>query len=164
MNSLIHHVRVFFSWAVHSPSLRTSTLSLSMTVGIRCAIVRTVQELNSVRNVRWIRLSVALSTDAVASSRTRIRVCFNKARPRHTSCRCPALQFSPFSPTTTNPQNHVERFKTPTSYYRNQWSKQFSYLISCFSLMPYRILSSNKNVILTIKLVFISKKTPKVIS
>ncbi len=89
------------------PSLSTNTRSPSIIVGIRWAIVITVQSLNSVRSVRWMILSVMLSTDAVASSRMRIRVRFNKARLRQTSWRCPALQFSPFSPTTkTQQQKH----------------------------------------------------------
>lgn len=68
-----------------------------MTVGIRCAMVSTVQSLNSVRIIFWMRLSVAVSTDAVASSSTSIFDCFSRARPRETSCRCPTLQLSPFS-------------------------------------------------------------------
>lgn len=81
------------------PSLRTRTRSLSITVGIRCAMVQTVQSLNSVLIIFWMRLSVAESTDAVASSSTKILACLSKARPRDTSCRWPTLQFSPFSKT-----------------------------------------------------------------
>ena len=81
------------------PSLSTKTRSLSITVGIRCAIVQTVQFLNSVRMIFCMRLSVAVSTDAVASSSTSILACLSKARPRETSCRCPTLQLSPLSKT-----------------------------------------------------------------
>lgn len=83
----------------YAPSLSTRTRSLSMTVGIRCAMVQTVQSLNSLRIIFWIRLSVAVSTDAVASSSTSILDCCSRARPRATSCRCPTLQLSPFSRT-----------------------------------------------------------------
>lgn len=81
------------------PSLRTKTRSLSITVGIRWAMVQTVQSLNSVRMIFWIRLSVAVSTEAVASSSTSMRACFSNARPNATSWRCPTLQLSPFSKT-----------------------------------------------------------------
>lgn len=84
---------------LYTPSLSTRTRSLSMTVGMRCAMVHTVQSLNSVRIIFWIRLSVAVSTEAVASSSTSIFDCFSSARPRETSCRCPTLQLSPFSRT-----------------------------------------------------------------
>lgn len=83
----------------YAPSLSTRTRSLSITVGIRCAMVHTVQSLNSFRITFWIRLSVAVSTDAVASSSTSILDCLSRARPRATSCRCPTLQLSPFSNT-----------------------------------------------------------------
>lgn len=85
------------------PVSKTSTFSLSTMVGMRWATVTTVQCRNSERKVCWISWSVALSTDAVASSNTRMRVCFNSARPRHTSCLWPTLQFSPFSLTVTSP-------------------------------------------------------------
>lgn len=81
------------------PSLRTKTISLSMTVGILCATVMTVQSLVSSLIVFWIKLSVAVSMDAVASSRTKIRLLFSNNLARQTSCRCPRLQFSPFSAT-----------------------------------------------------------------
>ena len=84
---------------LYAPSLSTRTRSLSMTVGIRCAMVQTVHSLNSLRIIFCIRLSVAVSTDAVASSSTSILDCCSRARPRATSCRCPTLQLSPFSRT-----------------------------------------------------------------
>lgn len=46
-----------------------------------------------------MRLSVAVSTDAVASSSTKIFAFFSKARPRANSWCWPTLQFSPFSKT-----------------------------------------------------------------
>ena len=52
----------------------------------------TVHSLNSVLMVCWMRSSVSKSTAAVASSRTRILVLRNKARARHTNCRCPTLK------------------------------------------------------------------------
>ena len=43
--------------------------------------------------------SVAESTEAVASSSTRMLLFFNKALPRQNNCLWPTLQFSPFSTT-----------------------------------------------------------------
>lgn len=68
-------------------------------------MVQTVQSLNSVLIIFWMRLSVAESTEAVASSSTKILACLSKARPRDTSCRWPTLQFSPFSRTA----RHVDK-------------------------------------------------------
>ncbi|MFS7994689.1 hypothetical protein Hanom_Chr12g01109011 [Helianthus anomalus] len=63
-------------------------------------MVITVHLLVSSRIVFCITLSVSVSIEAVASSRTSIlRFCSN-ARAKHTSCRCPTLQFSPSSATT----------------------------------------------------------------
>lgn len=90
---------LFVSMCIYVPSLRTRTMSLSITVGIRCAIVQTVQSTNSVLRIFWMRLSVAESTEAVASSSTRILACLSNARPSDTSCLCPTLQLSPFSNT-----------------------------------------------------------------
>lgn len=81
------------------PSLRTTMRSLSMTVWILWAMVRTVQLLNSWRIVTCMIPSVAESTEAVASSRTRTLLLFNRALPRQNSCLWPTLQFSPFSTT-----------------------------------------------------------------
>lgn len=92
------------------PSLRTRTRSLSITVGILWAIVQTVHAINSVLMIFWTRLSVAVSTDAVASSSTNIRACFSNARPKETSCLCPTLQLSPFS-NTENQTNYWQRTK-----------------------------------------------------
>ncbi|CAI8600633.1 unnamed protein product [Vicia faba] len=59
------------------PSLSTRTRPLSITVGIRCAMVSIMQALNSsnnhldkIRIIIWIRLSVAVSTNVIASSST----------------------------------------------------------------------------------------------
>lgn len=87
-------------WIEDSPSLIPSTIVQSITVGILWATVITVQSANSVRMVLWMTESVALSIDAVASSRTNIFLFFNKARPRQNSCRCPMLQFDPSCTTT----------------------------------------------------------------
>jgi len=81
------------------PSLSTKTKSLSMTVGILCATVMTVHPLVSSLIVFWIKLSVAVSMDAVASSKTKIFLFFSSSLARQTSCLCPTLQFSPFSAT-----------------------------------------------------------------
>lgn len=76
------------------PSLRTNTRSLSMTVWILWAIVTIVRSLNSWLIIFCITPSVAESTDAVASSRTRMLLRLSKALPRQINCLCPTLQFS----------------------------------------------------------------------
>ena len=74
-------------------------MSLSRTEVILCAIVMTVVSKNCCLSVFWIKLSVAVSTEAVASSRTRTLLRFRITLPRQTSWRWPTLQFSPFSNT-----------------------------------------------------------------
>lgn len=95
----------------HVPLSNSTTMSLSSTDVILCAIVITVESQKWFLRVCWIRLSVAVSTDAVASSSTRTLLFFSSTRPRQTSCLCPTLQFSPFSD-TASPQfklnNQVE--------------------------------------------------------
>ncbi len=54
------------------PWSMTRMVSPSMTVCRRCAMAISVQSLNSVRIVFWMRASVSTSTKAVASSSTRI--------------------------------------------------------------------------------------------
>lgn len=84
------------------PASNTRTRSLSMTVGIRCATLMTVHSVNSSRMIFWIAASVWESTEAVASSMKRIRLRFSMTRPKHRSCFCPTLQFSPMSATARN--------------------------------------------------------------
>lgn len=74
-------------------------MSLSRTEVILWAMVRTVEPENCCLSVFCIRLSVAVSTEAVASSRTKILLLLSMTLPRQTSCRWPMLQFSPFSVT-----------------------------------------------------------------
>jgi len=81
----------------YSPWLRSKTMSLSRTEVILCAMVITVQSEKCCLSVCWIRLSVAVSTEAVASSRTKTLLFLSSTRPRQTSCLWPILQFSPFS-------------------------------------------------------------------
>jgi hypothetical protein len=78
---------------------------LSRTDVILCAIVMTVVSLNCRLSVLWIKPSVAVSTEAVASSRTRTLLRFRITLPRHTSWRWPTLQFSPFSTTAIQAKN-----------------------------------------------------------
>lgn len=59
----------------------------------------TVLSMNSWRIIFCMAPSVAESTDAVASSSTRMVLFFSRALPRQNSCLCPTLQFSPFSTT-----------------------------------------------------------------
>lgn len=86
------------------PLSRSKTTSLSRTEVILCAIVMTVASEKFCRSVLWIMLSVAVSTEAVASSRTSILVRFRITLPRQTSWRWPTLQFSPFSITASKIQ------------------------------------------------------------
>ena len=81
------------------PCSSTSTRSESMMVCRRWAMVSTVAAWNSLRIVACTAASVALSIDAVASSRTSTLGWRSKARPMHRSWRCPTLKFSPPSAT-----------------------------------------------------------------
>jgi hypothetical protein len=91
----------------YAPWLRSKTMSLSRTEVIRCAMVITVQSEKCCLRVCWIRLSVDVSTEAVASSRTNTLLFLSSTRPRQTSCLWPILQFSPFSLTTTS-DDHLQ--------------------------------------------------------
>ena len=73
---------------------KSTYLVESMIVLSRCAMVITVESLNSLRMVCWIRSSVSKSTAAVASSRMRILVFRRSARARQTNCRCPTLNIA----------------------------------------------------------------------
>ena len=77
------------------PLLITSTQVQSTTVGIRCATVITVLPLNSVLIIFWIIASVAVSMDAVASSRIKMQFLLNSARAKQSNCLWPMLQFDP---------------------------------------------------------------------
>ena len=89
------------------PASNTKTLSLSMTVGTRCAMLMTVHSWNSSRMILWMVTSVWESTDAVASSMNKIRQRFSMIRPKHRSCLCPMLQFSPMSATAKNSNKYL---------------------------------------------------------
>lgn len=86
----------FYMWL---PASITRTRSQSITVGILCAMLIMVQAAKSSRMIFWITASVWESTEAVASSMNSILLRFSITRPRHSSCRCPTLQFSPLSTT-----------------------------------------------------------------
>lgn len=81
------------------PLLITSTQVQSTIVGIRCATVITVLSLNSVLIIFWRIASVAVSMDAVASSRIKMQFLLNSARAKQSNCLWPMLQFDP--PSTT---------------------------------------------------------------
>lgn len=81
------------------PLSNNATISLSSMDVILWAIVITVESVKCCLSVCWIILSVAVSTDAVASSRTRTLLFFSSTLPRQTNCLWPTLQFSPFSDT-----------------------------------------------------------------
>mmetsp|Transcript_6876 Transcript_6876/g.12774 ORF Transcript_6876/g.12774 Transcript_6876/m.12774 type:complete len:225 (+) Transcript_6876:265-939(+) len=84
------------------PRSITRTLSASMMVLMRCAIVNIVQSLNSFRMVFWMSSSVRVSTAAVASSSTSILEWRSNARAMHSNCRCPTEKFSPPASTSTS--------------------------------------------------------------
>jgi hypothetical protein len=76
------------------------TLSESIIVFNLWAMVKTVQSLNSVLMVLWIKSSVSKSTAAVASSKTSTFVFLNNALLRQINCLCPTDRFSPPSVTS----------------------------------------------------------------
>mmetsp|Transcript_110013 Transcript_110013/g.350382 ORF Transcript_110013/g.350382 Transcript_110013/m.350382 type:complete len:233 (+) Transcript_110013:23-721(+) len=78
-----------------SPPRSTSTLSLSMIVCSRCAIVSVVAPLKQRRTASWTAASVAESRAAVASSSTTSFELRSTARAIATICRCPAERFCP---------------------------------------------------------------------
>mmetsp|Transcript_13386 Transcript_13386/g.23033 ORF Transcript_13386/g.23033 Transcript_13386/m.23033 type:complete len:234 (+) Transcript_13386:339-1040(+) len=82
-----------------SPWLRTRTRLLSMMVLRRWAMATTVASRNSSRITRCTIASVSMSTEEVASSRTRIRALRSSTRARHTSCFWPEERFVPPSET-----------------------------------------------------------------
>lgn len=84
------------------------TLSLSVTVGTLWAMVITVQLENCCLMTFWRIASVAESMDAVASSRTRILFLRRRTLPRQKSWRCPTLQLSPSSLTSTVHKNEPD--------------------------------------------------------
>jgi hypothetical protein len=88
-------------WKQGIPSVRANTMSLSTTVGMRWATVTTVHSRKSYRISFWMTASVVESMDAVASSSTKMRLCFNSALPKQNNCLCPTLQFPPSSVTAS---------------------------------------------------------------
>ena len=79
------------------PALSTITLSHSMIVCSRCAIIKHVASPNRLRIVDWISWSVSQSTDAVASSSRSSRGRRSNARARQITCFSPTEKFSPYS-------------------------------------------------------------------
>mmetsp|Transcript_19920 Transcript_19920/g.63332 ORF Transcript_19920/g.63332 Transcript_19920/m.63332 type:complete len:205 (-) Transcript_19920:3163-3777(-) len=70
-----------------------------MMVARRWAIVMTVHWAKRVRTICWMRWSVSWSTDAVASSSSKMEQSCTIARARQMSCRCPTDRFVPSSST-----------------------------------------------------------------
>ena len=87
------------SYWLTCPLSMTSTLSKSMMVLRRCAMVMTVESAKARRMVPCTSVSVVKSTDAVASSMMMTRGFLSSTRARHTSCTVPLLRFEPFSST-----------------------------------------------------------------
>lgn len=77
------------------PVSRTIIRSESIMVFNLWAIVITVQSLNSILIVSWIKSSVSKSIAAVASSKISIFVFLNNALTKQISCFCPADKFRP---------------------------------------------------------------------
>ena len=95
-------------------------------------MVITVESVKCCLRVCWIKLSVAVSTDAVASSRTKTLFFLSRTLPRHTNCLWPILQFSPFSLTATSTSTLAisSRLDLVHTYVqqsskRNLWNKAF---------------------------------------
>jgi hypothetical protein len=94
------------------------TLSESIIVFNLWAMVKTVQSLNSVLMVLWIKSSVSKSTAAVASSKTSTFVFLNNALLRQINCLCPTDRFSPPSVTSWY-KPAVKPVETRSFDYRN---------------------------------------------
>jgi hypothetical protein len=94
-------------WEHTWPASSTRILSQSIMVFSLWAMTSIVHDLNSSRMVFWIRASVLTSTEAVASSRTRILDLRSSARARLSSCLCPTLKFSPPSKTLDTKTNQL---------------------------------------------------------
>mmetsp|Transcript_7913 Transcript_7913/g.19097 ORF Transcript_7913/g.19097 Transcript_7913/m.19097 type:complete len:288 (+) Transcript_7913:347-1210(+) len=84
------------------PSSRTRTLSLSMMVFRRWAIVKTVASAKFSRIISWMAASVSLSILAVASSMTRIFGFRSSERAMQSNWRWPWEKFSPPSATSSS--------------------------------------------------------------
>jgi hypothetical protein len=77
------------------PASKMSTLLLFMTIGMRCAILIMVESLNASWIVFWINQYVCTSTNAIASSDTKILAQFRSACPKQNNCFCSTLQLLP---------------------------------------------------------------------
>lgn len=93
------------------------TLSESITVCNRWAIVKTVQWANFVLIVCWMNLSVSASTLAVASSITKTILFLRMALARHTIWRWPTLRVVPPSVITSFKQSESNNIYFTTSRY-----------------------------------------------
>eukprot|EP00755_Sulcionema_specki_P003841 Sspe_Gene.28591::Locus_13075_Transcript_2_2_Confidence_0.667_Length_3090::g.28591::m.28591 len=98
------------------PASMTTSLSASITVPRRCAMVTTVLPPSSDRTTRWIAALLAGSTFDVGSSMTTTRDSRSNARAKLTSCRSPALMALP--PTPSSLSRRVSRRPTVCSMLR----------------------------------------------
>lgn len=92
------------------PSLSTKIRSKSTIVLRRCAMTISVLPVNSSRMLRWIRLSVVMSTADVASSSTMILGLETIARARQRSWRCPWERLPPDSETGDDSERKMLAF------------------------------------------------------
>ena len=84
------------------PWSRTTTSSARAIVDRRCAMMIVVRPRMTSRRPVRMRASVVASTEAVASSRMRIRGSMRSARAIAMRCRCPPDKVIPRSPTTVS--------------------------------------------------------------
>lgn len=109
------------SYSLAYPFSITSTMSESIMVCRRWAMVRTVQSANFSRMVFWISASVFWSMFAVASSSRRTLLFLRMARARQMSCRCPTEKLLP-PPVTINCKPFIAAFSSTTSSALHIWS------------------------------------------
>ena len=86
-----------------SPSRRTRILSAFLIVDRRCAITKLVRPFVSSSMARWIKTSVRVSTEEVASSRISMGAFWSIARAMVRSCFCPAEMPALSESTVSNP-------------------------------------------------------------
>ena len=82
------------------PSCTTMMQSALRMVERRCAMTKEVRPCSRVSSAFWIRISVWVSMEEVASSRIRILGSFSSARAKEMSCFWPVLRRLPRSLTS----------------------------------------------------------------
>mmetsp|Transcript_5514 Transcript_5514/g.18238 ORF Transcript_5514/g.18238 Transcript_5514/m.18238 type:complete len:293 (-) Transcript_5514:4077-4955(-) len=98
------------------PACITTTRSPCMMVSSRWAMVRTVASAISARSVAWMSSSVSRSTDAVASSSTRMRDRLSNARAMQMSWRWPMDRLHPRSSIGLSSPSGASRMAAPMEH------------------------------------------------